>query len=143
MDYNNPCTKKMYLTLSPCEVCAKAIVNAGIEEVIYSVQQHQTKIRFLFVGNAEDRESKTIMKKLMLLNNVMHVSFSKEVHLYMALAQIHLFLSLREGFGNVAIEAASFGIPTLAYNVVGVRDSVVDNVTGRKFEYKKTSAVTE
>ena len=36
MDYNNPCTKKMYLTLSPCEVCAKAIVNAGIEEVIYS-----------------------------------------------------------------------------------------------------------
>ena len=36
MDYNNPCKKKMYLTLSPCEVCAKAIVNAGINEVIYS-----------------------------------------------------------------------------------------------------------
>ena len=36
MDYNNPCQKKMYLTLSPCEVCAKAIVNAGINEVIYS-----------------------------------------------------------------------------------------------------------
>jgi len=36
MDYNNPCKKKMYLTLSPCEVCAKAIVNAGIDELIYS-----------------------------------------------------------------------------------------------------------
>ena len=35
MDYNNPCSKKMYLTLSPCEVCAKAIVNAGIDEVIF------------------------------------------------------------------------------------------------------------
>jgi dCMP deaminase len=35
MDYNNPCKKKMYLTLSPCEVCAKSIVNAGISEVIY------------------------------------------------------------------------------------------------------------
>jgi len=35
MDYNNPCKKKLYLTLSPCEVCAKAIVNAGIDEVIY------------------------------------------------------------------------------------------------------------
>lgn len=35
MDYNNPCKKKMYLTLSPCEVCAKAIVNAGIDEVVY------------------------------------------------------------------------------------------------------------
>ena len=36
MDYNNPCIKKMYLTLSPCEVCAKAIVNANINEVIFN-----------------------------------------------------------------------------------------------------------
>ena len=35
LDYNSPCKKKMYLTLSPCEVCAKAIVNAGIDEVIF------------------------------------------------------------------------------------------------------------
>jgi len=36
MDYNNPKKKKLYLTLSPCRMCAKAIVNAGIDEVIYS-----------------------------------------------------------------------------------------------------------
>jgi dCMP deaminase len=35
LDYNNPCRKKMYLTLSPCIVCAQALVNAGIEEVVY------------------------------------------------------------------------------------------------------------
>ena len=34
-DYNYPKKKKMYLTLSPCRMCAKAIVNAGINEVIY------------------------------------------------------------------------------------------------------------
>jgi dCMP deaminase len=34
-DYNYPKKKKMYLTLSPCSVCAKAIVNAGIDQVIY------------------------------------------------------------------------------------------------------------
>ncbi len=34
-DFNNPKKKKMYLTHSPCVVCAKCIVNAGIEEVIY------------------------------------------------------------------------------------------------------------
>ena len=36
MDYNNPKNKKLYLTLSPCRMCAKAIVNAGISEVFYS-----------------------------------------------------------------------------------------------------------
>ena len=35
MDYNNPKDKKMYLTLAPCRACAKAIVNAGINKVIF------------------------------------------------------------------------------------------------------------
>ena len=35
MDYNNPKKKIMYLTLSPCRMCAKAIVNAGISEVVF------------------------------------------------------------------------------------------------------------
>ena len=35
LDYNNPKDKKMYLTLSPCEYCAKCIVNSGISEVVY------------------------------------------------------------------------------------------------------------
>ena len=34
-DFNYPKKKKMYLTLSPCRMCAKAIVNAGIDEVVY------------------------------------------------------------------------------------------------------------
>jgi len=35
MDYNNPKRKKLYVTLSPCRMCAKAIVNSGISEVFY------------------------------------------------------------------------------------------------------------
>jgi len=36
MDYNNHKTKVMYITLSPCRMCAKAIINAGIDVVIYN-----------------------------------------------------------------------------------------------------------
>ena len=35
LDYNNPKEKIMYLTLSPCSYCAKAIINSGIKKVIY------------------------------------------------------------------------------------------------------------
>ena len=35
LDYNNPKEKVLYLTLSPCEYCAKAIVNSGIKKVVY------------------------------------------------------------------------------------------------------------
>jgi dCMP deaminase len=34
-DFNNFKKRKLYLTDSPCRVCAKAIVNGNIEEVIY------------------------------------------------------------------------------------------------------------
>ena len=36
LDYNNPKKKTMYLTLSPCRQCAKAIINGGINRVVYS-----------------------------------------------------------------------------------------------------------
>ena len=35
MDFNNPKRKVMYLTHSPCAVCAKCIINANIDEVVY------------------------------------------------------------------------------------------------------------
>jgi len=35
MDYNNPKKKKLYVSLSPCRMCAKAMVNSNINEVIY------------------------------------------------------------------------------------------------------------
>ena len=42
MDYNNPKKKIMYVTLSPCRMCAKAIVNSGISTVIYSEEYRDT-----------------------------------------------------------------------------------------------------
>jgi len=35
MDYNNPKSKTLYITLSPCRDCAKAIINGGIKRVVY------------------------------------------------------------------------------------------------------------
>ena len=35
MDYNILKYKILYVTLSPCRMCAKAMINAGINEVVY------------------------------------------------------------------------------------------------------------
>jgi len=43
LDYNNHKPKKMYLTLSPCEYCAKCIINANIKNVYYLEQYRDTK----------------------------------------------------------------------------------------------------
>jgi dCMP deaminase len=57
MDYNNPKKKKLYLTLSPCRMCAKAIVNAGISEVVYSEAYRDTSgLELLFAAGIKVRQ---------------------------------------------------------------------------------------
>jgi dCMP deaminase len=38
LDYNFPKKKHMYVTHSPCRMCAKMIINAGISRVVYDIQ---------------------------------------------------------------------------------------------------------
>jgi glycosyltransferase involved in cell wall biosynthesis len=49
---------------------------------------------------------------------------------YLARATLLLVTSRREGWGLTILEAARVGTPTLAFNVAGVRDAVVNDVTG-------------
>jgi len=42
MDYNNPKKKTMYVTLSCCRMCSKAIINSGIDKVVYCEEYRDT-----------------------------------------------------------------------------------------------------
>jgi glycosyltransferase involved in cell wall biosynthesis len=48
----------------------------------------------------------------------------------LAAARLHVCASDAEGWGQVVLEAAAHGVPTLARDVPGMRDSVRDGVTG-------------
>ena len=49
---------------------------------------------------------------------------------YLASADFLCLPSYREGFGMVVIEAASAGIPSIGSRIYGVRDALIDGVTG-------------
>ena len=57
MDYNNPKRKILYVTLSPCRMCSKAIINSGIDEVVYSEEYRDTSgIDLLFESSISVRK---------------------------------------------------------------------------------------
>ena len=57
LDYNNPKRKVMYITLSPCRMCAKAIVNAGIDEVVFNEEyRDMSSVEILKASNVSVRK---------------------------------------------------------------------------------------
>jgi len=57
----------------------------------------------------------------------------------MSASDIFCIPSFREGFGQVAIEASSCGLPIIASNIYGLKDSVIINKTGYFFKNKSVS----
>jgi glycosyltransferase involved in cell wall biosynthesis len=99
-------------------------------------------LTFVVVGAVEAGNDDSAAM-LFALDNVRHVPFTREVAPYFLLADVHLFLSHREGFGNVALEAASCGLPTIGFDVVGLRDSITHGVSGVRVPLGNTEEVAQ
>lgn len=70
------------------------------------------------------------------------VSFTPHPQRYMAAADIFCLPSYREGFGQVIIEAAASGVPTVATRIYGITDAVEDGKTGLLFPAGDVAALT-
>lgn len=91
--------------------------------------------RFWVVGKPDSKYTmrlKEIVKNEALERSVKFWGYVNPSLKYQLLAKSHLLIntSVREGWGLVVIEAASVGTPTVAFNVPGLRDSIVDGKTG-------------
>lgn len=91
-------------------------------------------LRMLLVGSIEDKALRDQLRTVEG-EQVRWFEARANVEQFFQAADLHLFLSHREGFGNVAIEAAAAGVPTFGFDIVGLRDSVIDGVTGRLFQF--------
>lgn len=60
---------------------------------------------------------------------------------YLAASDVLVMPSYREGFGTVVLEAAAVGLPTIATRIYGLRDAVLDHVTGLLVPVRDVSAL--
>lgn len=126
-------------------VAGRICADKGIHDFAEIINQvHNKEIVFKLVGPVEDTSSEAILSSLMSKNtNIIHIPYTDSIERHFMEADLHLFLTHREGFGNVAIEATSCGVPTFAYDVIGVKDSVREGVSGRKFGFKDTVSIAK
>jgi glycosyltransferase involved in cell wall biosynthesis len=64
------------------------------------------------------------------LNKIIFSGYTDDPSSLLCTADVICLPSYREGFGSVLIEAAAMGIPSIASDIYGITDAVVDNKTG-------------
>lgn len=87
-------------------------------------------LKLYVVGDGDQKEY--LEKKYEGQKDITFFGFVSEVEKYRLLREASLLLvpSIREGWGQIVIQAASVATPVVGYDVAGIRDSVVDKKTG-------------
>ena len=98
--------------------------------IIEKVQVEIPNIKAVWVGNGELKEEcKLLVKEKGLENNIELVGFQKNPYKFMAASKVFLLTSDWEGFGLVAFEALTLGLPCVVSNVGGL-PGIVDDSCG-------------
>jgi glycosyltransferase involved in cell wall biosynthesis len=88
-------------------------------------------IKLLVIGEGKDKDKLIkYVKKLNIEKNVIFTGYRKDVEKLMALMDIFVLTSLREGLPRVLVQAAAVGMPSVAFNVDGVSEIIKDNYNG-------------
>jgi glycosyltransferase involved in cell wall biosynthesis len=106
----------------------------GIRELAFAfirlAQRHAT-VHLALVGPDEDalrRQIEDIVAPF--ADRVRIIDYTDRPEDYMAAADVFCLPSYREGFGQVALEAAAAGLPVIASRIYGIVDAVIDQETG-------------
>jgi glycosyltransferase involved in cell wall biosynthesis len=88
-------------------------------------------LKLLIIGEGDERGNlENYVRELNLGEKVIFTGYREDVEELMALMDILVLTSLREGLPRVLVQAAAVGIPLVAFNVDGVPEIIKDNHNG-------------
>jgi len=88
-------------------------------------------LKLLIIGEGDERGNlENYVRELNLGEKVIFTGYREDVEELMALMDVFVLTSLREGLPRVLVQAAAVGIPLVAFNVDGVPEIVKDNHNG-------------
>ncbi len=110
----------------------------GFEDFYQLYRMLPEHFRFIIAGPLDDKKYRKLLdnsgkrfKYLGVVND--RAEFFNTIDLL-------FFPSRREGFGVGIIESSSYGVPTIAYDIVGIRDSLNSGSNGFKVNYLDINA---
>ncbi|GAJ22355.1 unnamed protein product, partial [marine sediment metagenome] len=96
------------------------------------IEKHKNKsIKLIIVSDGYERENLVnYVDKLDLKEKVIFTGYREDIEELMAIMDVFVLSSLREGLPRVLVQAAAVGIPLIAFNVDGVPEIIKNNYNG-------------
>jgi len=125
----------------------RIVTDKGINELIEAfdnISLQKKHIKLLLVGDQEaelDPLLKSTLQILVKNNNILSVGFQKDIRPYLAISNVLVFPSYREGFPNVIMQAGAMELPIIATDINGCNEIIINEKNGVLIPKKNTTAL--
>jgi glycosyltransferase involved in cell wall biosynthesis len=119
----------------------------GVGELVAAMGSLETRfpgLHLILVGPEEperDPLPAKVREAITSRGRIHAVGYRPDPASYLAAADLLCLPSYREGFGNVVIEAGAMGLPAVGTQIPGLRDAIVEGITGLLVPAKDAAAL--
>lgn len=120
----------------------RLVVDKGIIDlmlVFREMEMMYPNLRLILVGQYEqefDPLPSWVIEQIESNSRIIHIDWSDKVEYFMAVSNLFVFPSYREGFPNVILQAGSMYLPIVCSNIGGNIEIIKKDITGLLFEVK-------
>ncbi|MDR2955185.1 MAG: glycosyltransferase family 4 protein [Prevotella sp.] len=136
LDYYKPIPKITDNAVTRFVFVGRIVQDKGIEELKEAFEQLDNA-ELVLVGSFEQELnplSDSCCKWITQGERVTSIGFKDDIRPYLSDADVFIFPSHREGFPNAPIQAGAMGLPTIATDICGCNEIIIDGVTGLLIE---------
>lgn len=114
----------------------RLVSDKGINELVAAFAdlcKQNSNCKLLLVGPFENKLDPLNSETLDLISSnesIISVGFQEDVRPYLALSNVFVFPSHREGFPNVVLQAGAMNLPCIVTDICGSNEIIISNETG-------------
>lgn len=127
----------------------RMVADKGINELVAAftnLRKETDKIKLLLVGLFEaelDSLSQSTLTEIESNLDIINGGFQEDVRPYLAISDVLVFPSYREGFPNVVMQAGAMGLPSIVTNINGCNEIIKEGENGTIIPVKSSVAIYE
>mgnify|MGYP006145271559 CR=1 FL=1 len=126
----------------------RLVKDKGIEDLVKAFLSSKivNKSKLVLLGSFEqdlDPIDDQILRQIQDHPKIIQIEWTDHVSHYMAISDILVHASHREGFPNVLLEAGAMQLPIICSNIIGNKDIVTDRKSGLMFPVGKTDVIKD